>query len=196
MATVKKSRSLYNVIVRVDTPAKYLTLAELVKSVMVAYNGKTRNGPYGNSFKQSAKNIKKVLDDLDSLYALYNTQTADSCLWHKNFKVFNIKDDLCPVFSEKKEDKPKTADMSVLIKLLCAQLRLVSNKQLVTSGRTIGQEHYDIQECLDAVVKNVLKDQESSVDNNGQNRIVEPLVNEFYEAHKTARSTQSENKTN
>lgn len=178
------ARKLANIKITPDVPIKKLVFCEVIKSLMICFNEKTGQNVYGNAFWNASEYTKILIDKFITLYDDYCGEFADNALWERCFVIYSIKGDDLPVISLDSEQR--LADMNIIIKTICGQIRLISTKQLIISKKTVGNEHYNLQNEIDDIVLNILGNQGEIV-NDGYKIITEPLVDEYHKAHHVAK---------
>lgn len=181
-----QKRELTNVKVTQDCPLKKLVFCELIKALILCYRERNTKTPYGDAFAKESENIDQLLKTLESIYSRYFSETAEMSLWERCFSIHNVKGDDLPVWSKDKDQQ--LVPMQTVIRVICGQLRLISKKQLIVSKRgMIGTEHYNLQSEIDDIINDILGSQEEIHTEDNRVILTEPLVDQFFNAHKIAK---------
>lgn len=160
-------------------PVKRLHFETLIYVLKQCVDRSTRNTVYGNAFYDAIPKLRELIDSLNAIYSEYNNERINKCLWNKTFYVFHINGD----------ERPATftnegASFTTILRLVCAQIREISEKELILRG-LVGNENCSLQAEFDFLCSNVLGEQVKNEKN-----ISEPLVDELFEAFKVAQDAK------
>jgi len=195
--TVTKTdkRDFMHVHVAADIPVRELSFAELCSALCSSFKGFTGNTAFGNEMWESTPKFRALITQLTALFVEKSDNTADDILWCRCFQKkktnsqskgsFSIKGDDLPFISETKDNL--CANIETILRLVCSQIRVISEKQLISRGikglqsATTEELQYDIDLlCTDFLGE--LK----SISVGERTFLSEPLVDELRNAFKNA----------
>lgn len=191
-AVVEKKREINGVQVPADKPIFMLPFAQLVSALIRAYQNFTKKTPFGDSFFEDTEGIRKLIGEIASLYAHYESDDVDH-VWQRYVKTFRIAGADLPAHSAKEDQE--CAGIETILRCLIAQLRTMKDKSLIVGQGRAGVELCEFQADIDALVEDFLGEAQVSRDvklKDGTTKavIAEKLVWELRDAFKTAKAAK------
>lgn len=166
-----------------ETIIKKLSFIELIHVFENAYVEKTKSNIYGKTFYDETPKIRALIDQLCNLYSAYNSDEMNQFLWNKTLRVFNITNDNKPYRPRSNDGAP----IQAILRLICAQIRMINDNDLLIKSRRVGQDHVDLSAQFNVICDVNLGEQYETTTNE---RVIkcEPLVDELHRAIDLAKS--------
>jgi hypothetical protein len=176
-STKPEKRQIQNIAYPVDVWVKKLKFSELVSACYRMFGEHTSDKfAFGKVFYDNTPTLQTLLGQMNKLYGKYNTVDLDTHFWNKQFDVFFITGNQNVMRGYKRT--PGRVEFVTLIRLLCAQLRTIQSKNLISNIETPFDNKNELQAIINKICAEVLG--EVII---GEDKVCkEPLIDEFYVA--------------
>lgn len=185
-------RNLAKVLVRADVSANSLSFEELASAFITMFRGYTKKSAFGETVRSSTPKIQAFITQLCALYDERSCHISDDLLWTRNIHLtFAIKGQDLPCWSENKDTEQ--INIETVLRLLCAQIRTITNKGLISRGHKglQGEVTSGLQEDINVICSDYLFDLQPIVVNT-KTIYSEPLAEELRAALKNGSASKKE----
>jgi phenylpyruvate tautomerase PptA (4-oxalocrotonate tautomerase family) len=183
-------RQLASVKIPSNIPVSEMYFVQLMSLIIKVLGGFTQKSVFGNTFWDNVEGLRSLIGQIGSLYESYCDEDVDGAIWKRNIRAKHF----VPGCDDKAvfvDGKYSGQNLNLLVRLMCAQIRVVDEKKLIENWNPDNENIINLQKEFVVLVEEFLGEQ-FIAEINDREVLMEPLSAEINDAFIEAANKKQE----